>query len=164
MNRVKYNYRLFALHRLSGLAWRTVPSATFTWSSDYTLADHTEGVPPSPVSTLVLGSETATVSLSRWDTQGDILFTGDKVRAMYAGRIFFYGTVESVSVTTVADPAAAKHGALKRLDITAAVGGFYADLLSRTVHWPDLPEEKWYPDRINRLFDLDGHGVEIVGW
>jgi hypothetical protein len=159
MSYQKYNPELFSLQRLANNAWRTIPAATFTWSSDYTLADHTKGLPPSPINTLVIGSETATITLSRWDTQGDRVFAGDKVRARYNGRLIFLGTVHSVQITTTADPAARRYGASRRVDIAAECGGLYADLLSRTVTWESLPQQLWI-DRIR----MPVFGLTIVGW
>lgn len=160
MSYQEYDYRKFVLQRLSGSTWHPVPASTLTWSSDYTLADHTDGVPPSTVASLLIGSETATISLSRWDTVGDVLYVGDKVRAKYDGKVFFLGTVESVSIVAATDPEATKRGREKRLDITAECVGFYADVLSRIVCWNALPEEPWYPNRITRAL----YGLTIMGW
>jgi hypothetical protein len=153
----EYNPLLFSLQRNIGdNTWVTVPAATFTWSSDYTIQEHKDGLPPSDTPTLVIGSETATVSYSRWEVLGtDILFTGDRIRARYNGVTFFLGTVESVNVTYTADDDAVRHGATRRIDVECAVGGYYADMLSRTVHWGDLVAELWI-ERMQRFVDVTG--------
>lgn len=145
----------FALQRKAGGAWITVPAATLTYTSDYNPHDHRDDDPPARVSTLIIGSETATVSLSTWDTEGDILFPGDQVRATYAGEQFFLGTVESVTLTAITDPEAIRFGATKRIDVSCDVAGFYAALLTRTVSWESLPEEYWI-DRIRRFVVVNG--------
>jgi hypothetical protein len=144
-----YHPAAFALQRLASGTWVSIPAASITYSSDYTLADHRDGVPPSHIQSLVIGSETATITLSRWDTDGAVLYPGDRVRAAYAGHVWFQGTVESVSVTYATDEEAPDHGATRRVDISAAVGGYYADMLSRTVRWPGLIQQQWI-DRIRR--------------
>jgi len=159
MIREPYEYRLFVLERLDGSVWVPVEAASFSWSSDYTVNDNSAGLPPSPIGTLILGSETGSVSLSRWDTEGDVLYVGDTVRATYNGHVVFLGTVENVAVTATVDAEADKHGAKRRINIEASCGGFYADALSRTVTWTSLPEQPW----INRI-RLPMFGLTIVGW
>jgi hypothetical protein len=176
-----YHPELFTVQRLAGHSWIAVPAASLTWSSNYDVVSHNAGDewshPPSNVSTLVVGTETATVSYTRWDLPGtDILYPADQVRAIYDGQQFFLGAVESVTITKTADPEARRHGATRRVEVEAAIGGWYAHLLSRTVYWgttegPDgvdhdygdgLPEEPWLvgPGPV----DPSGAGGRIRRW
>jgi hypothetical protein len=154
VNTVKYDPAQFAIQRLSGAAWITVPAASVTWSSDYSLNDNSQADPPSMVSTLIVGSEVATIGYTRWDSEGDVLFPADTVRAVYAGKTFFSGTVDTVTIARTRDPGAAYYGAKVRVDVSCSVAGLYAAHLTRIVSWTSLPAEPWI-DRIRRYVTVD---------
>jgi hypothetical protein len=145
MSASKYDPALFIVQRRSGTEWVHVPAASVSYTSDYSLNDNRDGSPPSHVPTLVIGSETATVSITRYANSlpTDILYPADRVQAIYNDKIILDGDVETVTITDEADPAAKKYGVRRRFDISCAVGGFYAHLLSRTVTWSSLPGESW---------------------
>lgn len=156
MSAVKYNPELFIVQRRAGTEWVHMPAASVSYTSDYSLNDNRDGDPPSHVPTLVVGSETATVSISRYANTlpTDILYPGDRVQAKYNGKIIIDGDVETVTITDVADPAAHRYGVRRRFDISCAIGGFYAHLLSRTVTWSSTPDPDW-------AVRLGSYGVSI---
>jgi hypothetical protein len=160
---VPYDPTQFVVERFDGGDYYEVTLASLTYSSDYTIADHRTGKPPSHIPSLVVGTEQANISFSRWDNvlhgdplHPDILYPLDKVRVSYAGHVLMLGTVESVAVSFTADPEAARHGAAYRIDYDCSVGGYYADLLTRTVTWSSLKQELW----IERI----SHFVTVTGW
>jgi hypothetical protein len=165
---IEYDQSMFSVQRKSGSTWVPILAASLTMTEDWSIVDHHVGsefsLPPSSISTFCYGSETLTLTWSRWDTQTlDIPFVLDTVRAMYDGELLMLGTVEQVSKLTDADPEAWRYGATRRIDLTATIGGLYADLLSKTVYWgttagpdgvtrvysPALPQESWQ-QRIKR--------------
>lgn len=156
---LKFDQSLFHVQRLSGgTDWVTVPSASVTYTSDYSLNDNsTATTNPSPVPTLIIGSETATISITRYGNSlpTDILYPADRVQVKYDGKIILYGDVETISITDERDPEADRRGYKHRYDVVASVGGYYAHLLSRTVTWTSLPTESW-PARLARF------GVHII--
>jgi hypothetical protein len=120
-----------------------IEAATFSVTSGYTpdatgLPNIKPVVPPG---TLLVDAETAAISLSFWDEPGELLYPGDRIEAMYQGAAVFRGVVDSTSLTYVADPAAYKHGASRRVDFSATAAGLYAVMMTRTVKWSKLPAE-----------------------
>lgn len=164
---IKYNPELFTVERAgtvsaalgefiigvsrlgstAATAWLPVPLATFTYTSGYT---------PDENKTLIIDSETAQVSLSYWDDLPEPpLYSLDQVRVRYAGETLFQGTVDSTRVAYSADPAAAEHGATRRIDFSASLVGDYAIALGKTVSWTNLPAEPAI-DRVRRWVTVDG--------
>lgn len=165
---VKYNPNLFQVQRATAVpsvlgeyilgvsklgsaaasaTWQEVPAATFTYSSGYTRDQN---------GTLIIDSETASVSMSFWgDPPEPPLYSLDQVRTVYNSKVIFKGTVDSTSLTYAADPAAADHGAVRRVDFTATLVGAYAVALGKTVSWRNLPAETAIT-RVRRWVTVDG--------
>jgi hypothetical protein len=140
--------------------WVDVPFVSVSYSSDYSAVDHADDPIPAHYSTLVVGSETAQIDISRWDTDlgSDGLYPSDQVRIMYGTTQILLGVVEGVQITRTRVPEADRYGATLRVDISASVVGLFASMLSRTVSWPHaLPAEPWYPNRISRF-------VSVTNW
>lgn len=125
-------------------AWVPVQHATFGYSVDYSADDN---------NTLIFESETASVSMSYWDTVADPLYPADRIRATYAGEVIFLGTVANTNIVYSVDPDAADHGATRRVDLTASAVGTYAAALERIVCWKNLPKEPAIT-RIRRWVDV----------
>lgn len=113
-------------------AWVPVEAATFSYSSGYT---------PDEFGTLIIDSETATVSMSYWDSLDDPLYPSDRVRASYGDKVLFLGTVDTTRIEYVVDPDARSHGATRKVLLSATLAGTYATALSKTVCWKSLPTE-----------------------
>jgi len=63
------------------------------------------------------------------------------VRASYAGKQLFLGTVDTTALGYEADPAAVAYGAVRRVVFSATLVGTYAAALGGTVCWDELPDE-----------------------
>jgi hypothetical protein len=157
--RVQFNQAIFTVDRKTFTGWTRVPGASFTCTTSYDVHDNSEGLPPSPIPTLVYGTEVASITLSfHGPATGESFFVGDEIRALLGGSIVvFHGTIESRTVTTTADPEMARSGHTIRTDVEYHASGYYADLMGRTISWgtetladgtvvvhgPALPQELW---------------------
>lgn len=122
--------------------------ASFSYSADYNPDDH---------GTLIIGSETASVSISKWNSDDDPdLYVGDLVRARYDGRLLFFGTVETLTKSYATTPEANIYGEVFRVDVTASLVGYYGIMMSDVVSWKKLPIET----AINRI----RRWVKVNGW
>ncbi|WP_157985420.1 hypothetical protein [Lentzea terrae] len=122
--------------------------------------DYTNGYRFDPASqTLIVDSETATVSIARYVSsvvQGlpeNPLRTGDKVRVTYGAYFRYLGTVTGTTMTYTERPEALKHQARFVVRFTAQLLGTYAIALSKRVCWQELPEES-AEDRITRWVNI----------
>jgi hypothetical protein len=131
----------------SASTWVPVDTASFAYSSGYTVDDN---------GTLIIDTETATVSLSYWDNVADPLYPSDRVRATYDSKVIFLGTVDSTKVDYQVDKDAAKFGATRKVTLSGTVVGTYAAALGKEVCWKSLPAESAIT-RIRRW-------VTVVGW
>ena len=116
----------------------------------------TNGYSPNDGGTLIVDAETASVSLSFWDTPGTILYPKDRIIIRYNGETMFYGDVDSTSLTYTVDPAAARYGATKRVDFTATATSYYAVMMSRVITWKKLPSTETHIQRIRRWVTVHG--------
>ena len=131
-------------------AWVPIEQATFGISAGYS---------PDENGTLLLDSETASVSMSYWDgPAGSPLYPSDRVRAMYAGMLLFLGTVDSTRTGYSTDPEAARHGAVRRVDFSATLVGTYAATLAKQVCYRTLPAESAIA-RIQRWITVTNWGA-----
>lgn len=131
----------------SASGYTVVPSATVTFSSGYT---------PDENDTLIVDSETVTVGLSFWDELGSpVLYPGNRIEVVYDGESICTAIVDSTSVTYAADPAAARHGATRRVDFSATAAGKYVVMMGRKVSWDKLPKESAIK-RIRRWVTVSG--------
>lgn len=164
---VKYDPALFALERQQAFssrlgefmlgyselgsptveAWAPIVGASFTWTQNYRADDQS--------ATLIVDSDTATISMSAWDDVPSWLAPLDRVRASYDGTVFFLGTVDTARWDYTADPEAVRHGGSRRVDASATCVGTYAVALGQTVCWASLPAEPWIT-RIRRYVTVDG--------
>lgn len=140
--------------------WQNIPAATVTINQSYTPDTATYPTPPPKgpqvcFHTLLIEQETASIALSYWDNPGPLLYAGDRIEVLYAGELLFYGTVDSTSLAYVVDPAAAAHGATRRVDFSATVAGTYAVMMGRMVSWKNLPAESAIK-RIRRWVKVNG--------
>lgn len=122
--------------------------ASFSYSADYNPDDH---------GTLIVGSETGAISISKWNSEDDPdLYVGDLVRVRYNGRLLFFGTVETLSKSYSTTAEAYTYGEVFRIDVTANLVGYYGIMMSDTVSWKKLPNETAI-HRIRRW-------VKVSGW
>lgn len=126
--------------------WEVIEAATVSITAGYTPDDN---------GTLIVDAETATISLSYWDTPGPLLYPGDRIEVRYVGENVFAGTVDTAVLTYSTDPEAVRHGAYRRVDFTATAAGVYAVIMGRTVTWKALPAEKAIT-RIRRWITVNG--------
>ena len=128
-------------------AWVPIPAASVSLSTAYT---------PNADGVLIFDSETATVSLSWWDSpERGPLYPADRVRVTYDNRVLFLGTVDSTNVAYSTDPAGRKVGRRRRVDFTANLVGSYAAAMARQVCVQFLPGETAI-NRIRRWVTVDG--------
>lgn len=137
--------RLLVRRLLPNGTWTVIDAATISITSGYTPDDN---------GTLIIDAETATISLSFWDTPGPLLYPGDRIEARYAGENIFAGWIDTAQLAYSVDPEAVRHGAYRRVDFTATAAGMYATILGRTVTWVNLPKEKAIV-RIRRWLTVD---------
>lgn len=110
--------------------WTELAAASFSYSANYDRDDK---------GTLIVGSETASVSISRnAKTFAAPLYPSDHVRAIYNSRVLFDGIVDSTRVTKTSLSGWPKKF---RWDFTATLVGAYALAMTKTVCYGDLPQE-----------------------
>lgn len=126
--------------------YTVIPAATVTFSSGYT---------PDENGTLIIDAETVTISLSFWDEPGTVLYPGNRIALVYAGKVLCSAIVDSTTVTYAVDPEARKHGATRRCDFSATAAGQYAVMMGREVTWKKLPKESAIK-RIRRWVTVSG--------
>ncbi len=132
--------------RLGGPAtsgWVEVPSATYNYTAEYN---------PDENGTLIIGSETASISFSLKEPPSiPPLYPLDKVRVTYAGEVVALWTVDTTSVTkrptdTIRD----------RYDFVATLVGTYAAAMGKEICFGDLPKESPLK-RISRWVKVIGY-------
>lgn len=125
--------------------WVPIPLATFTYGFDY---------PPNDFGTLIIGSETASVSLSFKGEPEEIpLYPSDRVRVRYDDQTLFVGTVDGTTITRVAVDK--QHGYDHVTEFSASLVGTYAVMLTKEICHGDLPAEPAI-DRIRRWVNVNG--------
>ena len=126
--------------------WVPIPLATFTYSFDY---------PPNDYGTLIVGAETASVSLSfRGEPEAIPLYPSDRVRVRYGDQTVFVGTVEGTTIARTAVDRA-KHGHDHVMAFSASLVGTYAVMLTKQICYGDLPAETAI-SRIRRWVTVNG--------
>lgn len=131
--------------------WVPLGFASFSTTDNYGVQD---GI-------LIVDAETASVSMS-YRTDADEwaekypLYSGDRVRATYDGKVVFLGTVDKISVRYSAEPGAQPYGKARTINFTADMLGTYAAMMGRIICPGILPAESAY-NRIRRW-------VTVTGW
>lgn len=126
--------------------WVEVELATFSYSFDYTPDDN---------GTLIIGSESATVTLSFKGEPAEMpLYPSDRVRVRYGSDTLFLGTVDGTTVNRT--PVYQQVGYEIRVEFSASIVGTYALALTKEICYGKLPKEKAI-DRIRRW-------VTVRGW
>lgn len=127
-------------------SWVPIPLATFTYGFDY---------PPDDNGTLIIGSESASVSLSYKGEPPSIpLYPSDRVRVRYGDQLLFVGTVDGTTITRTAVDR--QHGYDHVTTVSASMLGTYAIMLTKKICYGDLPSEP----AINRI----RRWVTVNGW
>lgn len=145
---------IIGISRLGGGAtndWVPLEVASFSTTDNYGVTD---GV-------LIVDAETASVSMSyRTDAttwaEKYPLYSGDRVRASYDGKVIFLGTVDKIGVRYSADPGVQRYGKTRTIQFTADMLGSYAAMMSRIICPGALPAETAY-NRIRRW-------ITVTGW
>lgn len=131
--------------------WVPLEMASFSTTYNYGVQD---GI-------LIVDAETASVSMS-YRTEADEwaekypLYSGDRVRASYDGKVVFLGTVDKIDVRYSADPSAKPYGKVRTITFAADMLGTHAAMMGRMICPGRLPAESAY-NRIRRW-------VTVTGW
>ena len=124
----KYDAALLVIERAVGGAWVPVTNmSSFSYSADYNPDDN---------QTLIVGSETGALGLSFYDNDGEVLYPGDRIHAIYNDNpVFFEGVIDSTSIAVTYERGR------KRTDFSATLASFYAAMMSFVITHPELPAE-----------------------